>query len=300
MTTQSVPTLSPAKAAPAVRRRWRQIRTYARFVKLEHTIFSLPLIYAGALLGADRWPSTTLVILILLAAIGGRVVAMGLNRLIDLEIDRHNPRTRQRDLPAGKIQIHEAWLVVIAGNVLYVIAAGLINPICLLLAPIPVLLFVGYPFLKRFTSLAHFGLGLAWSMGPLGAWFAAAQSFDRLRGIGWLWLFSFLWVAGFDIIYATMDEAFDRRAGLHSLPVRLGRHRALRLAAALHVAAFAALVVLWFGRLDRAPMALAWIAGIGVLLICQHLIAERKPEVAFFQLNSVIGFLVLGLVASGI
>ena len=276
-----------------------RLRTYAGFVKLEHTVFSLPLIYAGALLGAPRWPSARLAILVLLAAVGGRVVAMGLNRLIDVEIDARNPRTQRRELPRGAMRRWEAWAIVVLAGLLYAASAVAIAPICLVLSPIPVVLFLAYPYLKRCTSLSHLGLGLAWSMAPLGGWLAASRSLAGIREVGWLWLFSILWVSGFDIIYATMDEAFDREWGLHALPAHLGKRPALQIAAALHAVAFLSLWLLWCTQLGSSPVALAWLAAIGLLFLWQHLIAARRPVFAFFQLNGALGFLVLGFVASG-
>jgi len=273
----------------------QRFRTYASFVKLEHTIFSLPVIFSGTLLHTRGWPETRLVIWLLLAAVGGRVMAMGLNRLIDAEIDARNPRTMQRELPRGAMQRREAWVIVLFSGLLYLISAAALAPICLWLSPIPVALFILYPYLKRFTSLAHLGLGLAWSMGPLAGWLAAAKSLQGLSEAGWLWLFAILWVAGFDIIYATMDETFDREAGLHSLPAQLGKRPALRIASVLHAVAFAALALMWFKQL-HSDAALWWLAAIGVLFIWQHIVAEKHPEFAFFQLNGVLGFLVFGFV----
>jgi len=189
--------------------------------------------------------------------------------------------------------------IIMLAGALYLISAAAIAPICLWLSPIPVALFVVYPYLKRFTSLAHLGLGLVWSMGPLAGWLAAAQSLDRFGDVVWLWLFSVLWVAGFDIIYATMDEAFDRQAGLHSLPARLGRRPALNVAVILHAAAFSALCLMWFKQL-YSDTALLWLAAIAILFVWQHVIAERKPEFAFFQLNGALGFLVFGFVFAGV
>ncbi len=278
--------------------RLNRLRAYASFVKLEHTIFSLPLIFAGALLHEHRWPSARLAGLILFAAVGGRVMAMGLNRLIDAEIDARNPRTQGRELPRGVLQRRDAWVIVLCAGFLYLISAAAIAPICVWLSPIPVALFVLYPYLKRFTALAHLGLGLAWSMGPLGGWLATTQSLDRMREVSWLWLFSMLWVTGFDMIYATMDEAFDRAEGLHSLPAYFGKRQALRIAALLHALAFASLCLLWLKQL-HTDISLLWLAVIGALFIWQHVIAERRPEFAFFQLNGAVGFLVLGLVLTG-
>lgn len=292
-----------------------RLKTYAAFVRLEHSVFSLPLIFAGVLL-ATPWPSVSLLLLVLVAAIGGRATALALNRLIDLELDRRNPRTRLRELPRGAMHAWEGWLIVVVTGVVYVASAVLISLICLVLAPIPLVLFVVYPYLKRFTSLAHVGLGLAWSMAPLGGWLAG-ETFRAGReatlagadwgslfagmafSIGWLWLFSVLWVSGFDVIYATMDEAFDREHGLHSLPADLGKHPSLVLASLLHLAAFVCLWMLWRTQL-ATPLALAWLMAIGALFVWQHLIAPRKPEFAFFQLNGLLGFLVCAFVAAGL
>ncbi len=276
-----------------------RLATYARFIKLEHTVFSLPLIYAGAWIGAGGSPSARLAGLILLAAVGGRVMAMGLNRLIDATIDARNPRTKNRELPSGAMRPVEAWGIVGLAGLLYVGSAAAIAPICLVWSPLPVALFVLYPYLKRFTALSHLGLGLAWSMAPLGGWLAAAASSQAAAGsIVWLWGFSILWVAGFDVIYATMDEAFDRREGVHSLPAKVGKNQALRVALLLHAAAFIALVILQRDVL-RLPSGMPWLAAIAAVLVWEHAVAQRQPEFAFFHLNAVIGFLVFGLVVSG-
>ena len=277
----------------------KRLVAYASFVKIEHTLFSLPMIFAGAFLHRQDRVSVRLAVLILLAAVGARVVAMGLNRLIDAEIDAKNPRTRRRELPRGAMRRWEAWSLVGLAGALYLASARAIAPICLRLSPIPVALFVLYPYVKRFTALAHVGLGLAWSMAPLGGWLATSRSLTPLGEVGWLWAFSVLWVSGFDIIYATMDETFDRAAGLHSLPARLGSHAALQIAAVLHVAAFLALYLLWRSQF-QSPASLWWLVGIGAVLVGEHLIAERHPALAFFQFNGVIGFLVFGFVICGL
>jgi len=277
----------------------RRLYVYASFVKLEHAVFSLPAIFAGALLGMREWPPLRLTLLMLTAAAGARTVAMGLNRLVDVAIDARNPRTRNRELPRAAMQPREAWWIVVIACGGYVAAAAAIAPICLRLSAIPVVLFFVYPYLKRVTAFAHLGLGVAWSMGPVAGWIAAAQSLSGVTEVAWLWLFSVLWVTGFDIIYATMDEAFDREAGLHSLPARLGKQPALRMAALLHAAAFGALCLLWYKQL-YTDISLVWLAAIGALFLWQHLVAARRPEFAFFKLNGAIGFLVLGFIAMGV
>lgn len=275
-----------------------RLASYARFVKIEHTLFSLPLIYAGALLArpADKpWP---VFLLILTAAVGARSAAFGLNRIIDLAIDRANPRTQNRELPAGRMRLREAWLVTLAGSVIYFISAGLLGKPCLVLAPLPLIIFVTYPYLKRLTPLAHFGVGLGLAMAPLGGWFAIRQEFVGLGPPILLGLFTWLWVSGFDIIYSTADEDFDRAHRVHSLPGRLGKKRALAVSGLLHFLAFLCLVAL-YSRFFRSFLALPFLLLTGVLLFLE----QRKAhdvELAFFKINAVLGFVVLLLVGVGV
>ena len=276
----------------------QRLSLYSRFVKLEHTVFSLPLIYAGALLSLRGTLTGSLALLIFLAAVGGRVAAMGLNRIIDAEIDRRNPRTQIRELPQGLLEVWEGWVIVTLGTILYIFSALHLGVMCLTLAPIPLMLFVIYPYLKRVTTWTHIGLGIAWSMGPLAGWLAVSKSLAGIGEIGWLWLFSVLWVAGFDIIYATMDIEFDQQEGLFSIPARWGYDPARRVAALLHIGAFLCLAMLWWTR-AMSSVSLVWLMAIAGVLIVEHRIAERNPQAAFFQCNAIIGFLVLAFVWMG-
>jgi 4-hydroxybenzoate polyprenyltransferase len=275
-----------------------RLTTWARFVKIEHTVFSLPMLFAGAWLAAGGFPGWRLLGLVVLAGFGARVVALGLNRIIDRKIDARNPRTVVRELPRGTMGLAEAWGVVAAGLVLYLVAAGLLGPICLLLSPIPLAVFVVYPTMKRFTPLAHFGVGLGLAVAPLGAFMAVRQSFDDSAPALLLGAFTLFWVAGFDIIYATLDEAFDRANGLHSMPSRFGKTAALRVSAFLHLAAFAALAVLVLWRLKTVP-ALLLLGVTGLLLALEHR-QGRDVETAFFRINALLGFVVLALVMAGL
>ena len=272
--------------------------TYAKFIKLEHTIFSLPVVFAGTLLYTRGWPGPALAGLILLAAASGRVMAMGLNRLIDHAIDTQNPRTRRRELPSQAMNRQEAWFIVIAAGIVYLASAAAIAPVCAWLSPIPVIFFVVYPYLKRVTPMAHLGLGLAWSMAPVGGWLAGAKTVSGIGEVFWLWLFSVWWVSGFDVIYGILDQGFDRKAGLHSLPAKLGAPKALMIAAWMHAAAFWCLVMLWEQQL-YSPVAFLWLTVAGILFVWQHAVAQRRPEFAFFQLNGAMGFVVLALVLAG-
>ena len=277
--------------------RW-SLTNVSRFIRISHTFFSLPLVLAGLWIGADGWPSARVFLLGVLAAIGARTAAMALNRIVDRDIDAKNARTRSRELPSGALGLAHAWTVVLLGGLLYGVAAGALGRLTLLLSPVPLLVFAGYPYLKRFTALCHFGVGLALGLAPLGAWIAVRQSFEGWQEILPLGLFGLFWVAGFDVIYATLDEDFDRSHGVHSLPAALGRGGALRVSAVLHVLAFLCLVLLaWvhhWGRAVLAPLALS-----GLLLYLEHRFS-RHVDLAFFRLNLIIGFAVAAMVAIGV
>lgn len=275
------------------------MRKYFSFVKIEHTLFSLPLIFSGMLLASHgELPGAGMVLLVLAAATGARTVAFAVNRIIDRHIDARNPRTATRDLPSGRITVQEAIGVMGAGLGLYFGAAFLIAPFCLMMSPIPLAVFLIYPMMKRYTPLAHFGVGMGLAMGPLGGWFAVSPSFDHLLTPALLSVYTLLWVAGFDIIYATLDEDFDRKESLYSFPSRFGRERALRYSGYLHLAAFAVLVVL-FVHSVLSLLALPLLLLTGVLLYFEQKKAE-DVELAFFKINAVAGFSVLAMVGVGI
>jgi 4-hydroxybenzoate polyprenyltransferase len=271
---------------------------YCRFVKMEHTLFSLPLLFSGAVLAGGRLPSWRLSGLIIAAGFGARTAAFAFNRIIDRRIDQQNPRTSDRELPSGKMTLLEAWGVGLAGTAIYVWAAGAIAPLCLLLSPIPLAVFLIYPMLKRFTPLAHFGVGAADALAPLGGWLAVRQSFADVGPALWLGAFTFFWVSGFDVIYATLDERFDRAQGLQSLPARLGKLKALRISGLLHGLAFLSLCMLYAETL-RTPVALATLAAIGALLVLEHRLSD-DVDLAFFKINAVLGFGILGFVSAGL
>jgi len=295
MATAATPT---APAAPLER-----LRTYASFVRFEHTLFSLPLILAGvfsapgAPLPPARWGW------IVVAAVAARTAAMALNRLIDRRLDALNPRTRGRELPAGRMRLAEAWLLLVASGTAYLVACAVLGPWFLQVAAVPLVVFTVYPYLKRFTPLCHLGVGAALALAPLAGYAAAHPDLSRLGPALGLSAFALLWVSGFDIIYATLDEDFDRRHGLHSMVVRLGRARALRVAGGLHLVAFLCLAVAVAATLMGAPHAAGWgwpavaaaLAVTGVLLYLEQRWAE-DVHLAFFKVNVLVGFAVLASV----
>jgi 4-hydroxybenzoate polyprenyltransferase len=272
---------------------------FLSFVKIEHTLFSLPLIYSGVLLAAgDRIPPWTTLVLVLAAATGARTVAFALNRIIDRKIDARNPRTAVRDLPSGRMTLTEALGVMVAGVLLYFGSAYLISEFCFLLSPVPLAVFIIYPTMKRYTPLAHFGVGAGLAMGPLGGWFAMSPGLDNLLVPALLSVFTLFWVAGFDIIYATLDEEFDRKASLNSFPARFGKKRALGYSALFHVIAFGFLTALFFIS-PLSLLALPLLALTGWLLYLEQRKAE-EVELAFFRINAVAGFCVFAMVLVGV
>jgi len=275
------------------------VKKYFSFVKIEHTLFSLPLIYSGVLLASrDSVPTLHVLVLVLTAATGARTVAFALNRIIDRRIDRLNPRTATRDLPSGRMTLAEAFGVMASGLALYLGSASLLSEFCLLMSPIPLAVFVGYPFMKRYTPIAHFGVGLGLAMGPLGGWFAVSPSFENMLQPVLLAVFTLFWVAGFDIIYSTLDEEFDQKESLYSFPSRFGRTVALRSAAAFHAIAFLILVVLFFYSL-RSLLAAPLLLATGYLLFLEQKKAG-DVELAFFRINAVAGFAVFLMVLLGV
>jgi len=275
----------------------RFIKAVLNFVRIEHTLFSLPLIFGGVFLASKDIPSPTLLVLILLGATAARTAALTLNRLIDREIDGRNPRTMNRELPSGRLTMRQGALVLAAGLVVYFVSAYLISDFCFYLSPIPLIVFTGYPYLKRLTPLAHFGVGLGLSMAPLGGWFAVTKSFTPILPGALLSLVTLLWVTGFDIIYSTLDEEFDREAGLYSFVTRFGRVRALQISGYLHLTSYAILVVLFFLYI-KALLGLPFLLLSGYLLYLEHEKAE-DVELAFFKINAAFGFVVFLMIIVG-
>ncbi len=276
-------------------------RTYASFVRFEHTLFSLPLILAGVFSARGPAMPWTRWALTALAAVGARSAGMALNRLIDRRLDALNPRTRTRELPAGRMRAVEAWALLGVSVAVYVACCAALGPWYLKVAIVPLAVFTLYPYLKRFTPFCHFGVGTALALAPLAGYAAAHPDLAEPAVALWLGGFALAWVSGFDIIYATLDEAFDRAHQVRSMVSWLGRPRALRVSAALHAVAFGCLVaVAWGLRVAAAPV---WstlavgttLAAAGVLLWLEQRWAE-DVDLAFFKVNVFVGFSVLALV----
>jgi 4-hydroxybenzoate polyprenyltransferase len=290
-------TADPAIPAPG------RLRTYASFVRFEHTLFSLPLILAGVFTVAGQSMSAARWALVAVAAIGARTAAMTLNRVIDRHHDARNPRTRTRELPAGRMKLAEAIALLLVSVAVYATACAALGPWYLRVAIVPFAVFAAYPYLKRFTPLCHAGVGTALALAPLAGFAAAHPALEHIGPAFALALFALCWVTGFDIIYATLDEASDRANGIHSMVVWLGRTRALRVSWALHVVAMAALAwgtwsIATSGSSPGSPWLVATVAGFAgtvTLLWLEQRWAENV-NLAFFKTNVVVGFLVLATV----
>ncbi len=271
---------------------WNKVKTLLEMIKFSHTVFAFPFALMGvvlASLASGHAPGFLQVFWICMAMVGARSTAMGLNRLIDAKIDADNPRTAERHIPAGKVSISEALLFILVALLVFFLAAWMLNPLCLKLAPVVVGLFILYAYCKRFTHYAHIVLGLCLGIAPIGAWIA-------LRGdIGWpvipLAVAVLLWVAGFDIFYALQDYDVDVERGLHSIPAKLGKQKSFTLVRIFHG------LMLVFLLLVIPGSGLGWIYFAGVvvvalLLIYEHLLVKpddlSRLDAAFFNMNGYI------------
>jgi len=265
---------------------------FARLVKVEHSVYALPFAYAGAFLAAGGAPTWAQLLWITVAMVGARSAAMALNRLIDAEVDARNPRTAARELPAGRLGRREVWLFTLVSVSLLVLAAFQLSEPCRYLWPIPLAAFVLYPYTKRFTWFCHYALGLTLGLSPAAAWLAVS---GRLGAVPWLLFIAVgLWVGGFDVIYAIFDLDFDRRNGLHSVPVAFGVHRALIVAAASHAGAVAMLVAVGASS-DLGVIYWVGLAAVAGLLAWPHVdIARRGVDrvgMSFMTVNGAVGLL---------
>jgi 4-hydroxybenzoate polyprenyltransferase len=282
----SAPATTPAPGTA------RGLGRYARLVALPHTIFALPFALGAAALawrhGAVAFSPARLV-LIVVAVAAARTAAMGFNRVVDRRFDAANPRTAGRELPRGAVSLTGAVAITAIAATIFVVAAALLGRWPLVLAPVALAILLGYSLAKRFTWATHLWLGICLGGAPAGAWIAITN------GFGWaplaLSLAVACWVAGFDIIYATQDVAFDRARGLGSVPARFGVARALTISRALHVAAVAGLIA--FGLL----LHLGIVYGAGVAVIAATLAYEQRivspddlsrVDKAFFDLNGYV------------
>jgi 4-hydroxybenzoate polyprenyltransferase len=264
-------------------------RRFASLVKIEHTIFALPFAYIGALLAVGDVPSGHDLLWITLAMVGARSLAMGINRVVDAEIDARNPRTSSRELPSGGLSKAQVTAFCALALALYLVACFQLDPLVRWLWPIPLAGFVVYPYLKRFTWLSHFWLGAVDGLAPVGAWVAVT---GELPWEAWaLGAAVALWIAGFDLFYSLFDRDVDSEQGLHSVAVRFGVGGAFWGARLLHLLTVALLAAAGIG-LDLGWAYWLGVGAVALLLAYEHSLVRpndlRRLDAAFFTVNGVI------------
>lgn len=269
-------------------------------IKFSHSIFALPFALTAALIAAGGIPDYRELFWILVAMIAARSGAMGLNRYIDRHIDAKNPRTQNRELPSGKLRASDTLVFSLVSLGVFVFAAYMLNPLCLKLSPVVLVVLAGYSYMKRFTWGAHFVLGLALALAPLGAWVAIKGTLDpEILPLSLAVLF---WLPGFDILYALMDMEFDRTHGLFSVPARFGVRRALLISRALHLISWCFLiingVVFGLGAIYFTGVLVA-----GALFCYEHSLIKHddlsKLNMAFFNMNGYISVTVFVFTLAG-
>ncbi len=271
------------------------ISKYLSLVKFSHTIFALPFAFIGFFLAVEYSQyelSWQVFILVILCMVFARNAAMGFNRFADRHIDKLNPRTSVREIPAGRINASAAFIFIIINIILFIGTTWFINKLVFFLSPIALLVVLGYSLTKRFTFLCHFVLGLGLSLAPIGAYLSVTGKFDIVP-----LFFSFivlLWTAGFDIIYALQDDDFDKENQLFSLPAWLGKRKALIVSSITHL--FAALLIVLAGIFAQFDY-WYWVGAIIFisLLIYQHRIVKHddlsRVNLAFFTTNGIASVL---------
>ncbi|AOT60353.1 MULTISPECIES: menaquinone biosynthesis prenyltransferase MqnP [Streptomyces] len=293
----SAPSASGAPASGGAAAPGR-VKTFLRMVMIEHSVFALPFAYIASLTAmyrdggsVDWWT----LLLVTVAMVGLRTFAMACNRIIDREIDARNPRTAGRELVTGAMSVRSAWAGALAALAVFLGAAALLNPLCLLLAPVAVVPMVVYPYGKRFTNFPHAILGLAQAMGPVGAWLAVtgAWSWDAVV----LGLAVGVWIGGFDLIFACQDVDADRAHGVMSVPARFGIPAALYGARGAHAVTMGLFV--WYALLTGAG---AWfwvgLAVVAAAFLYEHSLVRpgdlSRLNRAFFTVNGFIGIALFG------
>ena len=270
----------------------QRAQAYAGLIKLSHSVFAMPFALLSLLVATDGTPTLRLLGLVVAAVLCARTAAMAFNRYADRHLDAENPRTQNREIPSGVVSAGSALSLAAVAGGLFLFVCWLLSPTCALLAVPTLAWLLGYSYAKRFSSLCHLWLGVALGISPVAAWFAADGVFSaRLYAPVVLGSAVALWVAGFDVLYACQDDEFDRERGLRSLPVLLGRRRAMWLSRALHLLALVGFAA--FGLM--AGLTLAYLVGVGLaagLLIWQHRLLRpddlSRIQAAFFTANGTL------------
>jgi 4-hydroxybenzoate polyprenyltransferase len=276
---------------------WKRIRLTLEMIKFEHSVFALPFALTGGLLalrhsGLTAGDAAVKLGWIVVAMVGARSAAMAFNRLVDADLDARNPRTRMRHLPSGLLSRGFTWGFVGVSTMAFLLAARALNPLCFRLAPAALATVFLYSFTKRFTSFSHLILGFSLGIAPAASWIAVRGSLDPR--IIWLTAAVMFWTAGFDVIYACQDYAFDSVEGLFSIPRRLGIAGALRVARLFHILMIACLLAL-VCSLGLGALSLVGIAAVAGLLIYEHGLVKAsdlsRVDAAFFTMNGYVSML---------
>lgn len=273
-----------------------------RMIKIEHSVFALPWAWAGACLAARGLPPFRAFLFLTVGMIGVRSFAMTFNRIVDLPFDRDNPRTKGRPLVTGRITVSQAWAFCAFMAALFILSCACLNSVCLCLSVPALLMAAIYSLLKRVTHLCHFWLGATLGLAPLAGWLSVSPSAMNASPV-MLFLGVTFWVGAFDIYYSFQDVAFDRSAGLHSIPADLGRDAALAIAGFSH--AMTAVFLLLIGLVaELSPIWYAVSCGIAILLLLEHRLMLPRDlahvNTAFFTLNGIISPVVLAGVLLGL
>ena len=259
-------------------------------IKIQHTIFALPFAIMSAFIAAKGFPQVEKIVWIVVCMVGARSAAMAFNRVLDARFDAKNPRTQDRALPAGRVDIRSYWLFLIVSSAVFIFAANMLNSLAFYLSPVALLIVFFYSFTKRFTAYSHFWLGLAIAISPVGAWVAIREeiSFSSLI-LGAAVIF---WLVGFDILYSCMDVEFDRSSGLKSIPQKFGIENALRIAFASHgmMVLFLLGLLLFVGQLG--VLYSIGVVVVAILLFYEHSLVRpddlSRINIAFFNINGII------------
>lgn len=279
----------------------QKIKTYGKLVMFSHTIFSLPFAFISMLIAADGMPKISVFFWIGVAFLGARTGANAVNRLIDKDIDAKNPRTAERHMPKGIVKSYEVIFITLVSFSLLALAAFMLNPLCVILLPAAIFLFIMYSYTKRFTWACHIVLGIISGGAPVGAWIAVTGK------ISWVALVmgaaNALWVSGFDIIYGSQDVDFDREEGLYSIPAAFGIKNALIISSMFHIAAVIILIYIYF----IANMSLVYLIGLTIiagLLYKEHTMVSvnnlTNVNIASYNINQLVSIVFLVFSATDI
>ncbi|MFN2565400.1 MAG: UbiA-like polyprenyltransferase [Gemmatimonadaceae bacterium] len=278
-----------------------RLTAYVNFVKLPHTLFALPFALVGTVLASYEWAiRPAQIVWVVLAFTAARFAAMGFNRIADRHIDARNPRTARRELPSGVLGVGEATAAVVVASAIFALAAWRLNALCLALSPVALAWVMTYSYTKRLTRWSHLVLGLGLSIAPVGGYLAVTGRWSEPWWmLGALALAVATWVAGFDILYALQDVAFDRENALHSVPVAFGEAGALAIARALHTATVLGLALVGIAA-GAGWLYAAGVAVAAALLLYEHSLVRvgdlSRLDAAFFTMNGIISIAFFGFV----